>query len=197
MEAKEVINKILSEAEAQADEIIAQANKELADYNRQTEQQLSEFSQRSSQLAQSEADDKKQRMLASARMNSRKQILTAKQKVLSDVFAKAGEKLLAMGSDSYKELFTRLIYSAIESGDETVAVGRREDVLDASFVEQLNSQYKGEIPLKLKFSEQRGDFDRGVLLKRGDVRVNISVEVLLQMARESLETAIAGELFVK
>lgn len=197
MEAKEVINKILSEAKSQADEIIRQAEKELAEYNAASKQQADEFSQQSAQIAQNQAQDRKQRILASARMNSRKQILAAKQKVLGEVFADARRRLEAMEPAQYQELFAKLICAAVESGDETVVAGRRENILDAAFVEKINAQYKGKTPAKLKLADKKGDFDRGVILERGSVHVNISVDVLLQMARENLETSIAAELFAK
>jgi len=196
MEAKEVISKILSEANAKADELLSKANQEVAEYNRQTDEQVAAFDERSRQIAASQAEDKKQRMLASARMQCRKDILTAKQKVLSNVYAAAKKRLLDMDGDSYKQLFKRLIISAVESGDEVVITGRKETVLDAAFVEQINSEKK-EASWKLQLSNDKGDFDRGVLLVRGNVRVNISVDVLLQMAKDSLETTIATELFPK
>ncbi len=194
MEAKEVISKILSEANAGSDEIIAKANEEAAEYNMQTDEQLAAFDERSRQLAASHADDKKQRMLASSRMKSRKEILTAKQEVLSNVFATAKQRLIEMDGDSYQQLFKRLIISAVESGDETIIAGRKEDVLDASLVEQINAEKK-DAGWKLELSKDRGDFDRGALLVRGNVRVNIAVDVLLQMAKDSLETEIAAQLF--
>ncbi len=194
MEAKEVISKILSEANAKADEIIAKGGEEVAEFNKQTDEQLGDFQERSRQMADTQAEDKKQRLLASSRMQSRKQILAAKQEVLSNIYASAKRHLLEMDGDSYRQLFKRLIISSVESGDEVVMTGRKEDVLDASFVEQINAEKK-DAGWKLELSKDKGDFDKGVLLVRDKVRVNISVDVLLQMAKDSLETEIAAELF--
>ncbi|MFI4912123.1 MAG: V-type ATP synthase subunit E [Sedimentisphaeraceae bacterium JB056] len=197
MEAKEVIEKILSEAREEADAIIKKAEQEVSEFNEETEKLLADFDKQSETLAKNAADDKKQRILASARMKSRKDILSSKQKVLAEVFENARQKLLDTDRDSYRNLYKKLISSAVENGDEVVIAGRKEDVIDASLTEEINADPGFEKASNLTFSQERGDFDRGVVLKRGDVRVNISVSVLLQMARESLETTIATELFAQ
>jgi V/A-type H+-transporting ATPase subunit E len=195
MEAKEVIEKILSEARSEADEIKKKAQVEADDYTKETEQQLSDFDKQTQQLAQNAADDKRQRILAASRMKNRKDVLAAKQKVLERVFENARESILSLDRDSYRGLFKHLISSAVQNGDEELIAGRDEDVLDASLAEELNSDPAFENAANLSFSQEKGDFDRGVLVRRGDVRINISLDVLLQMARENLETEIASELF--
>ena len=197
MEAKEVIDKILSEAKNEANDILNKAKQEVADYQKQTASQLADFDKQSEQLAADAADDKKRRILAAARMKSRKDLLFTKQKVLSEVFEAAKQKLISMDTDSYRKLFTELICSAVESGDETVIAGKDETLIDADLIEKINQDDSLKNASNLKFAKEKGEFDRGVILVRGDVRVNISIEVLLQMARESLETAIASELFAQ
>jgi V/A-type H+/Na+-transporting ATPase subunit E len=197
MEAKEVIDKILSEAQSEADEIMDEGRKKADEYKKATQEQLDDFDNQSEQLAAKAAEDKKQRILAAMRMKNRKDVLSSKQDVLAKVFDNAREKLLGMDRQSFRSLFKTLICSAVQTGEEEIIAGRSEDVLDGSLIDEINSDPDFEKASGLSFSGQKGDFDRGVVVRRGDVRTNISVEVLLQMARENLETEIATELFTR
>jgi V/A-type H+/Na+-transporting ATPase subunit E len=196
MEAKEVIEKIQAEAKSEADAILKEAAQQAADYNKQTQEQLAEFDKQTEHLAQAAADDKKQRILAAARMKRGKDKLSAKQKVLTKIFEAAKENMLSMDKSAYRDMFKRLICTAVESGEETVIAGQKEKIIDASVIDQINQDEKSKAE-KLKFADEKGEFDYGVCLIKGDVRTNITVDVLLQTARENLETKIAASVFAE
>ena len=83
---------------------------------------------------------------------------------------------------------------AAQSGDEEVIIGSNENHIDQAFIEKINQQLSANSKGNLKLSEQRGNIDGGFILKRGKIKVNVSVDVLLSQARENLEVELAKEL---
>jgi vacuolar-type H+-ATPase subunit E/Vma4 len=105
----------------------------------------------------------------------------------------AAEKIMNMDAADYQGLMEKLILSAVQSGDEELVVDKNEGRIDAGFVERLNSKLSDKGHLKL--SDSRADIGAGFILQKGRVRVNGSLKVLIDTARENLQTALAGELF--
>ena len=104
MDAEQVVQKILSEARSEADKIKAQANEKAAAQQDELAGELAKFQKETEQKTQAAAEDKIERMLASARMEIKKDILTAKVSLLDEVFQKASEQIKKLPKDKYQEL---------------------------------------------------------------------------------------------
>ena len=196
MEAEQVIEKILSDAKAEAEKINADGREKLARRQEEFAKKLEEYRAQTQQLANEAAEEKRLRLLAGARLEIRKETLAIKRRLLEGVFASAGQRLKEMGDDEYRGLMSRLMAKAVQTGDEEISVGRNESRIDAGLVEQVNQQQLGSDKKgKLKLSEKKGNFETGFMLKRGRIKVNVSLPVLLAQAKEALEIEIAKELF--
>ena len=196
MEAEQVIEKILSDAKAEAEKINADGREKLARRQEEFAKKLEEYRAQTQQLANEAAEEKRLRLLAGARLEIRKETLAIKRRLLEEVFASAGQRLKEMGDDEYRGLMSRLMAKAVQTGDEEISVGRNESRIDAGLVEQVNQQQLGSDKKgKLKLSEKKGNFETGFMLKRGRIKVNVSLPVLLAQAKEALEIEIAKELF--
>ena len=62
---------------------------------------------------------------------------------------------------------------------------------DVTASKKLSSKGKGN----LKLSDQKQDIGAGFILKRGQIKTNVSLTVLLDQARKELEIDLAKELF--
>ena len=195
MEAKEVVEKILSQAKVEAEKILAEAKSKASEEESKLASELSEYRQQTQSMADSAAADKKMRMLAAARMEIRKEITAAKNVVLDEVFAGAAEQIKALSDKDYQQLITSLITEAVETGDEQVVVGKDETRIDHALIKSINrtlgSGFKGNLVL----AEDRANIDGGFILRRGSVRINASIDVLLAQVKEQIETELAAELF--
>ena len=84
---------------------------------------------------------------------------------------------------------------AIETGDEEVVVDNNEKRINPEFIKLVNRElgpgYKGN----LRLSHETADIGAGFILKRGKIKNNVSLPVLLTQARKELETELAKELF--
>lgn len=195
MDAEQVVQKILSEARCQADKIKAEANEKAATLQDQLAGELVEFQKETDQKAKAAAEDKTERMLASARMQIKKDLLAAKVSLLDEVFQKAREQIKKLPKDQYQELIVSLMKKAVESGDEEVLIAAGENRIDNELIKKVNAKPGPGIKSDLKLAAETADIDGGFILRRGNIQVNVSIEVLISQAKQDLEMELSQELF--
>ena len=197
MNAEQVVEKILSEARAEAEQIKAAAAEKCAAAEVELNSELADYEKQTQGLAEQAAEDKKARMLATANMEIKKEYLAAKVTLLDEVFGKVRERIKGLSDSEYENLIASLMIKAVESGDEQVIVGAREERIDHSLIKQINRKlgpgYKGNLSL----SGERANIGAGFILKRGKIQVNVSIDVLLTEARDKFEMELIEELFAE
>jgi V/A-type H+-transporting ATPase subunit E len=195
MEGQQVIEKILADAKAEAEKIKKQAREKEAVEQAKLKEQLREFDKQTQAIAQKTGEDKKAHLLAAARMDIARQLLAEKRKILDEVFAQARQHLENLSDEQYCKLMTKLMLKAVESGDEEVVIDNEEKRIDQKFIKNINQQLAPGRKGNLRLSEDRDNIEAGFILKRGKIKNNVSVEVLLAQARRELEIELAKELF--
>lgn len=195
MDAEQVVEKILADAKVEADKIKQQTEENQAAEQAKLDEQLSEYKKQTDIIAQKAGDDKKARLLAAARMDIAKDFLTAKRKILDEVFAQARKQLQNLTDEDYREFMTKLILEAVETGDEEVIVDKSETRIDQKFIKQINRRLEPGYKGNLRLSDETDNLGAGFILRRGRIKNNVSIEVLLTHARKDLEIKLAKELF--
>ena len=195
MEAEQVVEKILADAKAEADKIKKQADDQEAAEQAKLAEQLDEYKKQTEILAQKAGEDEKSHILAAARMDIAKQFLAEKRKILDEVFEQARRQLQDLPDEEYRALIKKLILDAVETGDEEVVVDTNEGRIDQEFIKEINRELGPDYKSDLRLSDQRQDLVAGFILKRGKIKTNVSIEVLLGQARKELEIELAKELF--
>jgi len=195
MDAEQVIEKILSDAKNQADRFDKEADEKASGEQAKLDRQLQEYKKQTEILAQKAADDEKSHLLAAARMDISKDYLAEKRKILDDVFERARAQLQNLPDEDYRRLMTKLMLEAVETGDEEVIVDSSETRIDQNFIEHINHELGPGRKGNLRLSRQRQKMGGGFVLRRGRVKNNVSIEVLLALARKDLEIELAKELF--
>jgi V/A-type H+-transporting ATPase subunit E len=195
MEAEQVVEKILADARAEADKIKKQADDNETGEQNKLSQQLDEYKKQTGILAKQAGEDKQSHILAAARMNIAKEYLAEKRKILDEVFEQARQQLQNLPDKEYHALIKKLLLEAVETGDEKVVVDTNEGRIDHEFIKQINRELGPGFQGNLKLSDERQDLGAGFILKRGKINTNVSIEVLLDLARKELEIQLAKELF--
>ncbi len=193
MEGEQVIEKILSDAKAEADKIKKEAQAKQAQEQQQVDKRLEEYRKQTEALARKAGEDARQQVLSATRMELAKENLGEKAKIIDEVFTEAKQQLKKLADDEYRKLMARLMAGAVETGDEEVVIDTNEKRIDKSLIDQVNGRKKSN----LKLAGQREDIGGGFILKRGKIKNNLSVGVLLGQAREQLEIELAGKLFAR
>ncbi|MBM4024348.1 MAG: hypothetical protein FJ280_02935 [Planctomycetes bacterium] len=195
MEADQVIAKILSDARAQAEAIRQQAEEREAAETAKLDEDLVRFEQETRTLAEKAAAGERSQRLAVARMEAAKEYVTGKAALLDEVFTQARQKIEKLPEAEYRELMAALMAAAVESGEEKVVAGRSDPWIDAKLVAAVNDRLKDQNKGRLTLAEDKHNLGGGFLLRRGKVRTNVSLGVLVEQARKDLEIDVAKDLF--
>ncbi|HSW00732.1 MAG TPA: V-type ATP synthase subunit E [Sedimentisphaerales bacterium] len=193
MNAQQVIDKILAEAQAEAAKIRQEAQARTEAETARIEAEIEQFGRDTQARAEQAAVAAKDQILAAARMENRRAYLTTRVRLLDEVFERARRKINSLPDKEYRELMKSVVTRAVETGQEQIVLGRAEKRIDEAFVREVNAELgsKG----KLTIAERRVDIDGGLLLERGKIRVNSSTEVLIGQARDRLELELSRDLF--
>lgn len=195
MEAEQVVEKILADAKVEADKIKKQAQDKEAAEQAKLDAQLIEYKKQTEILAEKAGKDEKSHILAAARMDIAKQLLAEKRKILDEVFEQARQQTQNLPDEQYHELITKLMLEVVETGEEEIIIDKNEKRIDHKFIKQMNHKlgpgYKGN----LRLSDEKQDLGGGFCLRRGKIKTNVSIKVLLDQARKELEIELAKQLF--
>ncbi|MCK4885816.1 MAG: hypothetical protein KAS96_00445, partial [Planctomycetes bacterium] len=118
MNATEIVDKILADANAEAAKIANQAEAAAKAEKAKLDGEMADYKAKTETLAAKAAQEKKSRMLAAARMDIAKEFLAEKRRILDEVFVQARHKLQNLPDEDYRKLMTKLILEAVETGDE-------------------------------------------------------------------------------
>lgn len=190
--AEKIIERILQEAREQANAIVAETQQECAQIAAQGKEQAQ--TQAQALLAKSKVDavESVRRMKAVAELDARKNVLAAKQTVISEAFDAAHKQLLAMPRPAYAQLMKQVVVAQATSGDIIRPAKADADVFTAEFVADVNKalgegkQVKLGRPLELS---------GGCVLQSGAMERNCSIDALLRIVREQQEAQVAAILF--
>jgi V/A-type H+-transporting ATPase subunit E len=187
MNSEQVVEKILSEANAEAEKIKATAGQKCAQAEAELESRLADYEKETKVLAGQAGEDKKARMLATANMERRKEYLAAKIALLDKVFGKLRERIKGLSDSEYENLIASLMIKAVQSGDEEVVIGKGEKRITQELIKKINRKLGPGFKGNLHLARDRADIDGGFILRRGKIQVNVSVDVLVAGARDQLE----------
>lgn len=195
MGTEQVVEKILSDASGQAAEIKKEAAEKISAAQAELAGQIADYEKQTERLAGKNAEDEKSHILAAARMENAREFLAQKCRILDEVFERAAESLKSLPDAEYKKLMADLMLQAVETGDEEVVIGKDETRIDESLVREVSGKLAHGYKNELHLSQQRGKLSAGFILKRGKIKNNVSLEVLITQARKELEMELAKELF--
>jgi len=195
MDAQKVIEKILSDAKAEAAKIDSEVREKQAGEQAGLEQQLTDYRAQTKALAEKAGKDEKLHILAAARMQIAKEYLAEKRKILDEVFEQARRRVQSLPDGEYRGLMVQLMVAAAETGEQEVVIGNKESRIDDSLLQEVNGKLAASGKGNLRLSEHRQNLAGGFILKRGKIKTNVSIDVLLDRARKELEIELAGRLF--
>jgi len=190
---EKIIAHIKADAQAQVDAILAQAEQQCAgirgDYDKQAAALYAERIRAGVKKTQDNVDSA-QRI---ARMEGRKAVLQVKQELVSCSFRKALEQIVSLPEEQYVSFLARLAAQASVTGDEEIVLNERDrKAVGEKVVKAANAQLgKGRLTL----SEDTGDFAGGLILRRGSIEANCTVELLVELSQGELSAKVADVLF--
>lgn len=188
MNEQAIVDRIISDAEKEAEAIIAEAE-------RRAEETVAEANEkRARNLAGTKAEVKIKRdgifdgKEAAARLDGAKILLAEKRGVIDEVYARALKKLTELGERDALFLCAKLLEENAEEGDEVVFAENFAYAEKASALPVIKEK-------KLKISKKRADLDGGFILRGNVSDKDISYGALLAADREEMQAEIAIKIF--
>lgn len=188
MGRQEIVGRILSDAEAEAQAIIDEAESKARETVEAAQRRALRDRQGSQAEAKAKADSVKEGRAAAARLDTAKIRLAERRRVIDVIYTRALGKLLSLDEKDSLMLAESLITSYAESGDCIVFAENyafAEAVAKSQAVKKLN----------LKISDGRIKLDGGFILKGEKSDKDVSYGALLAQDREERQSEIAAEVF--
>lgn len=195
--AERIIQRILDDANSKAEAIKAVAAEQYNTAENEARQKAARKQEQILEHARKEAEEQKRRILGVAQLEARKDLLSAKQELISESFQKSLDQLVNMDDRSYLTVIRSMLLSLVETGTERVicSAGDRNRISE-SFLKEVNEALvkkgkKGNLTL----AKEPRDIWGGFILEAEGAEINCSFDSLLKMKRDDLEPEVAAVLF--
>ena len=190
---EKIIAHIQADAKAQADAILAQSELQCAEIRQRYEAQAKERYGEKIRQGVKACQDNIDSVERINQMEAKKSILALKQEMVYKSFEKACDMLTALPEEQYVALLAKLAAQASVSGDEEIILNARDKAaVGAAVVEKANALLPAG---KLSLSAATGDFAGGLILKRGSIEANCTIELLVELCRGDMSAQLAKVLF--
>ncbi len=195
------INKIIERIASETREDISARQAETAEKCRKIKEAYEKTAQeeywKAVRVGVQECEFGVQRLNSTASMEAKKSILAMKQAAVAHVFEETEKRISNLPDDQYVDFLAKLAGKAASTGLEEIVFNAKDRSGCAKAVVKAANEIlkKRGIAPKLTVSGLTGDFKGGLIVKRGDIEVNCTVEKLLELSKEDLASQIAGMLF--
>ena len=190
---EKIIAHIQADAAAQADAILAQAEQQCAEIREGYERKAKDAYAEKIRAGVKANQDRLESVERLARMEGRKSVLALKQDMVSKSFDLAVDKLVDLPEEQDVALLAKLAAQASVTGDEQVVLNARDrEKIGPAVVAAANARLSDG---KLTLSDEVGAFRGGLLLRRGSIEANCTVELLVELCRGDMAAELAKVLF--
>jgi V/A-type H+-transporting ATPase subunit E len=191
MSLADIKAKISAEAMAQVKSIETENDARIADVNKQADKEIKAAREAyKSRFAKEEPEILKRREIV-ANLDAAKVDLGVRQRLVGEAFDGALRLLAELPRDKYLSFVQTLLEKAVETGDETLFVGKDERHIDGAWLDSYNAGHS----TRLSFSGDRLPLSGGFVLRNGKIDINCSWDMLIGDIRPEIEADVVKRLF--
>ena len=194
MSIENILQRIEEETQARIAEIMGGAEARAAGVRGDFEKRGAKLREELERAARMRAADEERRLVVGEELELRKAFLERKREILGAVYGEALKRIEGIEPREYLALVTSLIVKNAHSArEEIIEPAGQRDLFGTEYVESLNRAKGGGAAFSL--AETPGDFRWGVVLREGQRRVDLTLDVLFEQLKARVESEIAGVLF--
>ena len=194
---EKIKEKILQDAEIKTKEILEKARLQAKEIEEKAKQKAALRVKEISQKSTHDISEKRRIINSIVELEMRKDILSAKQQSIEEVFNRALERVNNLDSVRYEQVMFDMLMASVESGEEEILMsegGRNR--ISADFISKANKALesvgkKG----KLKISDETRNISGGFILMGQGVEINNSFEAVIRLYRDEIEPKVAEIFF--
>lgn len=189
--------KIIADAKQQAEDIINEARGQAAAIENAAKAETEKKKQAMLEEARRKAEEEYNRIVASGKMELRKEVLADKREIMNEPFKRALEYITNLPGPEYKKLLSGLIVSLIKTGSEEIILSKKDrERVGEDFAAYVNRQASSQIAgSDVILSDETREMTGGFVLRSGNVEINYSFEDVLNAVKEDMELDIVKMLF--
>lgn len=186
MDKETIVNKIISEANQEAESIVDEAKKEIDKKVKEGLDFIKDYKQKKLKEANKQAVQIKENEISNAELQARNMILEQKQKMINDTNKKIKERLYNLDGDEYVNFIMQILKQS-----KLLDIQGAEIILPEKQKEKITKALDG----KFKISNEIGDFSGGFILKKDNVEYNYVFDTILDLEKEKFDNIIVKVLF--
>lgn len=213
-----IIDKILEDAHASANEILNNAKREVEVINAEAEAKKQEISDRIYDNAMREGELIINTARSTLDRNSKAMIMEKKTAMVNEAFLAAKQEILSLEPEKYANLMTQLLCRVLTSQINEEKKSMRlygEDISPDAYEVIMNKndrdgqgvyivagvrratvgKINGEVLDKVTLSRETANISGGFILRMGRVEVNASLDAIVDELREIMEAEVMELLF--
>ncbi|MGI6109401.1 MAG: V-type ATP synthase subunit E [Eubacteriaceae bacterium] len=203
MASDKIVNKILENAQAEAEAIQKSAKEQAAADTKKIETQTAARLESLKKQFEADKEETKRRGKLTAGLDERKDLLREKRRMLDKAFDLALQKMGELPEKEWAKLIREIVLAGTVTGTRMIKVPEKDMprytgnfMGKGPFLDQLNQMLKENgHQTGLELDPNPAGFREGIMLIGEDSDVNGSFEVLLQNARGPLEWDVTQILF--
>lgn len=195
--ANRIKERIIDDARKRAGKIIEDAKLEAQVIIKDAEKQAFQRVAIMTENAKEEAAQYKQRFRAAGEMEDRKNVLKMRQDTIDEAFSAALSRIAELPDEKYSLFIEDVLIKAAKDEEGDLVMNKKDKQrLGRQFVDKINAKFKamGKKAM-LKLAEENLNSCGGFVVRYGEMEINCTLEVLLNMARPNLEAEVAAILF--
>jgi V/A-type H+-transporting ATPase subunit E len=190
MSIENIIERILSDAQKDAEEILAEAVKEKEAVLMKARREAENIEKEVKVNSVKDSVIHKERRISVAELEARKLTLAAKQQAISKCFDKALSELSRMDAGKYEKFLKDAVKSTGMNDGELLFNEADRKAVGQKVVKDINTEGK-----RMVLSEETIDNKGGFILRKGHVIVDATLETILNSVKETVTPEVATILF--
>lgn len=194
---EKITAKLESEARAEIEAINAETAAKCEEIKKEYEKKAQDEYWKRVQDGTKSVENRVERLASAADMEAKKSVLAFKQEMVSKAFDRAVQNISEMPREEYIAFLAGQTAKAASTGTEELifnARDRKEFGADAAKAANVLLKKKG-LAGGLTVSDETREIPGGLIVKQGDIEVNCSVDILVQLYRNELASQVAEILF--
>lgn len=188
-------SQILSEAESSAKEILDQAKKEAEGIVEEARKRAEAECRRISEKSEAEVKGLEERAVSSSDLQRRKELLQAKQEVISQMLDQAYESLLCADEKDYFDMLRKMLRKFVLPQEGKICFSKEDlERMPKGFQEEIQAIAK-EKGGALALSEEVRSVRGGFVLIYGGIEENCTFRAMFNSKKDELSDKVHALLF--
>jgi V/A-type H+-transporting ATPase subunit E len=190
-------NRIIKDNEDRARSIKSETRDKAEDIISQAKNKADEIMNNMKSKAERDGQERKERLMSRAQLDSRNEVLFAKQEAIDKVLDNVVNRIGQMDDKDYFDFIEKVLLNSVETGEEEIIFSEKDKGrIQPSFITVVNDKLNamGKKGL-IKVSDETRDIGSGFILVHGGLEINCSIESQIRLLRDSLEGDLANLLF--